>query len=306
MAIDTEFCPDCGGRIIMDHERGEKICDRCGLVIEDSIIDQGPDYRNFEGKENRAHDSSVSVSRSDGGKGNTLTMTGRDAYGKRIKGQNASLFRRLAKTNKRCMLEKGAKRSLATALKEIESICSQLGLGEQYVNSICYAYKRFVKGDGLRGRSVSVTVAAITYAECRKAGVSRTLEEISSVSGVHRRELGRAYRFVSRKMKYKLKTSDPSEYVERFGSNLGLSNTVISSAKSMLVGAMDVYIGKSPVSLAAAALYLSAEQCGEHRTQSQIGASCGVTEVTIRKICRIMQSSHETSDKSETTGQTTA
>ena len=35
----------------LDDNRGELICNDCGLVIEENIIDPGPDWRNYQGQE---------------------------------------------------------------------------------------------------------------------------------------------------------------------------------------------------------------------------------------------------------------
>jgi hypothetical protein len=36
-------CTNCGStHLTRDYERGELVCDECGLVLEESMIDQGP------------------------------------------------------------------------------------------------------------------------------------------------------------------------------------------------------------------------------------------------------------------------
>ena len=45
---DLVKCPDCGSRsLTRDEGRGELICDDCGLVVEDNVIDQGAEWRVF-------------------------------------------------------------------------------------------------------------------------------------------------------------------------------------------------------------------------------------------------------------------
>ena len=41
-------CPECGGKLITDEERGETVCSECGLVVEEDEIDHGPEWRAFE------------------------------------------------------------------------------------------------------------------------------------------------------------------------------------------------------------------------------------------------------------------
>ena len=43
MGRDIKRCPSCGNtEIIFDNERGEYICNNCGLVIEENVTDEGP------------------------------------------------------------------------------------------------------------------------------------------------------------------------------------------------------------------------------------------------------------------------
>ena len=42
-AEEVTRCPECNsGHLSFDYERGELICEECGLVLTDQMIDQGP------------------------------------------------------------------------------------------------------------------------------------------------------------------------------------------------------------------------------------------------------------------------
>ena len=46
---EAKKCPECGGRhLVRDYERGELICEDCGLILDDQFIDQGPEWRAFD------------------------------------------------------------------------------------------------------------------------------------------------------------------------------------------------------------------------------------------------------------------
>ena len=46
---EIEMGPECAGRQLgRDYERGELICEDCGLVLDDQFIDQGPEWRAFD------------------------------------------------------------------------------------------------------------------------------------------------------------------------------------------------------------------------------------------------------------------
>ncbi|MEE6209138.1 TFIIB-type zinc ribbon-containing protein, partial [Salarchaeum sp. III] len=44
-------CPECGGNLAVDEERGETVCTECGLVVEEDEIDRGPEWRAFDSAE---------------------------------------------------------------------------------------------------------------------------------------------------------------------------------------------------------------------------------------------------------------
>ncbi len=46
-------CPACGGPLVNDRERGETVCMQCGLVVAESTIDVGPEWRIFNEREKR-------------------------------------------------------------------------------------------------------------------------------------------------------------------------------------------------------------------------------------------------------------
>src|SRR5213594_2696066 len=48
-AEEVTRCPECNsGHLSFDYERGELICEECGLVLTDQMIDQGPEWRAFD------------------------------------------------------------------------------------------------------------------------------------------------------------------------------------------------------------------------------------------------------------------
>ena len=42
-------CPECGStELIGDYERAEVVCAHCGLVIDENLVDMGPEWRAFD------------------------------------------------------------------------------------------------------------------------------------------------------------------------------------------------------------------------------------------------------------------
>ena len=111
-----------------------------------------------------------------------------------------------------------------------------------------------------------------------------TLKELADTSRVNRKELNRAVRIILEELEVKPTVTDPRQLVERLGSQLGVTMVTIKGAMEILKLGKDkgITMGKSPVSLAAAALYAACVQTGERRTQDQIAQVAKTTAVTIR------------------------
>jgi len=97
-------------------------------------------------------------------------------------------------------------------------------------------------------------------------------------------EMTRTYRYVVRELKLEVQPADPEQYVPRFVSRLELNDEVEREARSLLRGAKEAGTtsGKSPVGLAAAAVYAAALLTNQKVTQSQVGTVADISEVTIR------------------------
>ncbi|MCO8265746.1 transcription initiation factor IIB family protein, partial [Haloferax sp. AB510] len=134
------------------------------------------------------------------------------------------------------------------------------------------------------GRSIEGVATAALYASARMAGTPRSLDELEKVSRVDKMELTRTYRYVVRELKLEIKPADPEQYVPRFASELGLSDESKMRARQLLKNAKEkgVHSGKSPVGLAAAAVYAAALLTNEKVTQSEVSTVADISEVTIR------------------------
>ncbi|MDX1430228.1 MAG: transcription initiation factor IIB family protein, partial [Rhodothermales bacterium] len=136
----------------------------------------------------------------------------------------------------------------------------------------------------LPGRSIEGVATAALYAAARQAGTPRSLDEIASVSRVDKMELTRTYRYIVRELKLEIQPADPEQYVPRFASDLDLSDESERRARQLLKNAKEagIHSGKSPVGLAAAAVYAASLLTNEKVTQSEVSDVANISEVTIR------------------------
>ena len=270
---EEAVCPECGSELETDSERAEICCKRCGLVVEDSLIDMGPEWRAFDHEQrdkrtrvgapmtNTIHDKGLST---------VIDWKNKDGQGR--------------KWQRKIRVSGSGERNLAFALSEIDRNSSNLGLPRSVREDASVIYKKAVDHKLIRGRSIEGVVSASIYIACRRCNLPRTLEEIAEVSKVTKKDVGRTYRFLARELNIKLVPTSPSDYVPRFASKIGLSSEAQSKAIE-IIGAsakLGLTSGKGPTGIAAAALYIASVLLGERKTQKEVADVAGVTEVTIR------------------------
>ena len=285
---ETVKCPECGStHLSKDYSRAELVCRDCGLVIDQDIIDHGPEWRAFdsEQREKRARTGApMTYTIHDKGLSTMIGWQNRDSYGKSIPTRNRAQLYRLRKWQRRVRISDATERSLALALSELDRMSSGLGLPRAVRETAAMIYRKAALKKLVRGRSIEGVAAASLYAACRQCHVPRTLDEIGRVAHMSRKEIGRNYRYVARELGLKLMPTTPRDYISRFCSELKLSADVQAKTLDILREAANKELtsGRSPTGIAAASLYIASVLCGERRTQREVADVAGVTEVTIR------------------------
>ncbi|MFA5049964.1 MAG: transcription initiation factor IIB [Candidatus Micrarchaeia archaeon] len=281
-------CPECGGvKLIRDYEKGELICGSCGLIIAENIHDVGPEWRAFdsEQKAKRARGGApIKLTKPNKGLVTEIDQYNRDIRGTKISQKKQPQLYRMRKWHKRISISTSLERNLVIALAELDRIASSLGLPDSIKESAALLYRKAVKEELIRGRLIESVVAAVIYAICRIRGIPRTLDEISKASGIEKKEIGRAYRFIKTELDIDVPLTDPSQYVSKFSAALKLSGEVQQTAVKLIRKSLKkgLISGRGPTGVAAASIYIAAAINKEKRTQKEVADVAGVTEVTIR------------------------
>ena len=283
----TPACPECTGNLVTDEEHGETVCADCGLVVEADEIDHGPEWRAFDSSERDSKSrvgAPTTTMMHDRGLSTNIGWQNKDAYGRALSSRQREKMQRLRTWNERFRTRNSKERNLKQALGEIDRMASALGLPENVRETASVIYRRALAEDLLPGRSIEGVATAALYAAARQAGTPRSLDEIATVSRVDKMELTRTYRYVVRELKLEIQPADPEQYVPRFASELGLSEEATRQARELLRSSREagVHSGKSPVGLAAAAIYAAALLTNEKVTQSEVSEVANISEVTIR------------------------
>jgi transcription initiation factor TFIIB len=275
-------CPDCGStKLYYDDQKGEVICNDCGLVVEEKIVDTSQEMQgSFEGEEKKGRGGApLSEQKFDKG---LITNVGEISDIYKLKTEDTRKFLRLKKWQER--VSTSIERNLRLAMSELRRVASFLNLPPVVRDEASRIYNYVLQRGLVRGRSMESVIAACIYSACRSYNIPRTLDEISNASDVERKEIGRTYRFIVRKMGIKSTPSSPKDYVSRFASVLHLSPKTQNEALRILKRAesSELTSGRGPAGIAAAALYVAALLNDEKKTQREVADIAGITEVTIR------------------------
>lgn len=280
------ICPQCRNptpNLIEEFAAGDLVCGDCGTVVGDRIIDTRSEWRTFAsdsgGGGGVADDPSrVGVAENPllGTAHLETIISARDGY----TGASKELGRLQGKTSYRA-----GERNLLTAFKTIGLMSERIGLPRMIADRAKQLYK-LVEDEGLtKGKVNDGIIAACIYVACRQEKVPRTFKEISALTLVSKKDIGRCYKMIAPLLENRVSSVSMEDFMARFCSHLNLGMEVHRVAVHILkrVAELGVAAGKSPTSISAAGLFM-ATQLFPHARKSpkDIAFISGVSEVTIK------------------------
>ncbi|TFF95086.1 MAG: transcription initiation factor IIB [Promethearchaeota archaeon] len=286
---EEKVCECKRGNIVFDENRGAFVCSNCGLVHSEHHIDRGPDWRAFSAEQKKRRKRTgapMTYMIHDKGLSTMIDWKDRDIYGNKIPAKLRSQIYRLRKWQSRIRVSNSTERNLTFALSELERMASNLDLKKNLREAAAKIYRDAVEKHLIQGRSIEGVSAASLYAACRMFRAPITLNEIADIARVDKREVGRSFRFIIKELKLHLTPMKAIHFLNRFISELNLSNECQQIAKEILRNAEKYGLtsGRGPTGLCGASIYAALKELEEKCTQKRIAEISQVTEVTIRNI----------------------
>ncbi|XP_063375994.1 transcription initiation factor IIB isoform X2 [Cydia fagiglandana] len=270
--------------LIEDYRAGDMICSECGLVVGDRVIDVGSEWRTFSNEKSGVDPSRVGGPENpllSGGDLSTIIGPGRgdasfDSFGV-SKYQNR---RNISSTD----------RALINAFREINTMADRINLPKTIVDRANNLFKQVHDGKNLKGRANDAIASACLYIACRQEGVPRTFKEICAVSKISKKEIGRCFKLILKALETSVDLITTADFMSRFCSNLGLPNSVQRAATHIArkAGELDIVSGRSPISVAAAAIYMASQVSNDKRTQKDVENISGLQGEAIWEAYRLM------------------
>ena len=312
---DLAVRPFCPAHVFEDLGDWHFVC-ACGLVLGDQIVNGGNEWHvslSFS-KALSAMFLSLSaccfLSQSvvqtfaigeydgpslDGAASNPLTE-GMERLGTDISSQDngTSGLRLAASLRKECRL-----RAPLSVFRDISHWCDQFLESDTVCDLAKQLYKRTYEAKLLRGKPLDAIIAACIFVACRQAHIPRTFREICDIMRVSKKLLGHCYKTLVRAFDLApgLSTNPsgssstaPEALLARYCDQLDLSTRVHSVGTDIIVAARNhgIAVGRSPISIAAGAIYYTGHLLGEVKTVQDICAVSSVGESTVKLIFRLL------------------
>ena len=158
-------CPECGSaNLTYDANLGEVICNDCGLVVEEKMVDTGVDLAGkFDKSEKKGRGGApISIQKFDKG---LTTNVGEISDIYKLEAGQTRKFLRLKKWQER--VSTSIERNLRLAMAELRVIASYLNLPNVVRDEAARVYNYVLQRGLVRGRSMESVIAACLYTACR-------------------------------------------------------------------------------------------------------------------------------------------
>ena len=278
-----------GAPLIEDHAAGDMICQECGLVVGDSVIDVSSEWRTFSNDKSSADRSRVGAAENpllDGGELTTYIGTVSAKPGSPDNSASFYLCQRgMSATD----------RGLVNAFKDIGTMADKLNLPKIIVDR-CNALFKQVHEKKHLGRANDAVAAACLYIACRQEEVPRSFKEICAVSRHPKKEIGKCFKLITRQTNpIFCSPVNTSDFMSRYCTNLQLPTSVQKAASHIAKTAVDMDLapGRVYLSVAAAAIYMASQASDVKKTQKEVGDVVGVADSTIRQSYRLLYPERE-------------
>lgn len=175
--------------------------------------------------------------------------------------------------------------------------CDRIGLPRLIADKAKQYYKLVDDARSMKGKSSEGIIAACIYLACRQENVTRTYKEISALTMVPKKEIGKCFKQIQELLKdsgvaeRNMGTVSTEDFVTRFCSHLRLGMEVQKVAIAVLKRCSELgcTAGKSPISVASAAIYLTCHLFpNSSKTFKDINLVSSVSEGTIKSTYKEM------------------
>lgn len=276
---------------ITDINTGEICCNNCGTVLIEKTIDGTPEptFSKDDYLRKARNGPPAKISVSDMSKSSTISKSNIDASGNRLLSKNINYFSRIRFWDSRTKSNR-KERNLMRAFTILDAFASKLNMPENAKEHTAYIYRKAVEKNIIRGNSINSVMASSVLVTCKQLGIPRSIDEVSNVSNISKKSLSKTYRRLVKNLELKV-VSLNIDYVPKIANSLSVSEKTSRLANKILNDAKKekIHLGRNPIGISAASVYLSAINYDEHVPYAKISRKTNISTVTLRKLSRLLR-----------------
>jgi len=284
------ICPDCQNLVPNIREEfgsGDLVCGDCGLILGDRIVDTRSEWRTF------ANDEGDDPSRV--GAAQDPLMEGSEQLDTTISFRDggSGMARELQRTSAKGNAAR-AENSLNKGYREINTMCEQISLPKSISDIAKQLFQMAEKKKIIKGKPAAAIVACCVFIACRQGHVPRTFKEICHLSNVPKKQIGQCYKQMQNHLNANpdsvVAMEGPEKLLSRYINHLDLPISIERVTVDLVVACREhgVADGRSPVSIAGAAIYFCSYLFGLPRPIQDIAKVAGVSESTIKLLYKLI------------------
>lgn len=286
--FNEEKNPTCIDSILItDFETGETFCQNCGIVLKDIIPQDKKDDDMFSDNTFALHGGSRSSLRlHDMGLATIVGKFNQDFNGNQIDYKMKQTMKRMRLWDARSKAKNSSERNLRVALLEMEKLKEKLALTDSIMERSAYLYRKAVRAQLIRGRSIKGIVGACVYVACREMDVTRTIIDISNNLQETKGSIARNYRMLFQNLQLTVSVPDPIKCIIKIANNLEIPENTKREAVNIFdtLKEKKLIAGKKPDAVAATIIYMACIKTNVDLSKQKISKVSGITTATIR--CR--------------------
>jgi transcription initiation factor TFIIB len=271
--------------------------DKCGWIFRE-VLDYSPEWRFFGADDKNANDPTRC-----GNPVNPLLLE--SSFGCKVLCNNRSSYemKKISKwTSWQSMPHK--EKALYDEFQFITVMAQNAGIPKIFIDDAMAIHKDISEQQMFRGLNRDGIKSASIYISCRMNGCPRTAHEIAEIFRLDKTSATKGCSMAvnilanidrGTENKSELCATKPSSFIERYCSLLGVNHelSLLSKFIANKIEQNAIITDNTPHAISAGIIYFVSQVCGLNITKKDIHIKCGVSEVTINKCFKKMDSIRE-------------
>lgn len=291
----TDGCRLCQSALMI-MEDGLPTCtnDKCCLIY-DETLDYSPEWRFFGADDKNSNDPTRC-----GNPVNPLLLE--SSFGCKVLCNNRSSYemKKISKwTSWQSMPHK--EKALYDEFQFITVMAQNAGIPKIFIDDAMSIHKNISEQQMFRGLNRDGIKSASIYISCRLNGCPRNAHEIADIFKLDKASATKGCSMAvnilanidrGTNLQSQLCSTKPSLFIDRYCSLLGVNTelTMLSRFIANKIEQNNIITDNTPHAVAAGIIYFVSQVCGLNISKGDIHAHCGVSEVTVNKCFKKMDS----------------